>query len=371
VARLVECVPNFSEGRRQDVVDELARIVASVPGVFLLDRTQDPDHNRSVLTFAGEPQPVTDAMEAAVGLALRRIDMEHHTGQHPRMGAVDVIPFVPLGDTTMDETVALARSFGERIAARFELPVFFYARAATRPEHEVLADIRRPEYEGLKDLLGTPGHEPDAGPAHMHPTGGATVVGARPFLIAYNINLESPDVGLAKRIAAQIRERGGGLPRVQAKGFYLEDLDCAQVSMNLLDFTVTPLWRVWEEVVRLAGGEGVAVRESELIGLMPLRAFTDVADHAGAPADLPVEERLRIAADWLRMSDFDPTMALELRLAAARGEGGPASRMPEDAEPGLAGPGDAPFSTGLPHADGPAARPGDARSEGSRPGIDR
>ncbi len=323
MARLIECVPNFSEGRRPEVVDALAHAISSVPGVFLLDRTQDPDHNRCVLTFAGESRAVTDAMDAAVGVAVERIDMEHHTGQHPRLGAVDVVPFVPLGETTMDEVVALARAFGRRIADRYGLPVFFYALAAARPEREVLADIRRPEYEGMKDLIGTPGHEPDAGPARMHPSAGATVVGARPFLIAYNINLETPDVGLAKRIAAQVRERGGGLPRIQAKGFYLEDLDCAQVSMNLLDFTVTPLWRVWEEVVRLAGAEGVRVRESELIGLMPLRAFTDVADHAGVPGDLPVEERLRQAADWLRLCDFDPTMALELRMeAATRGRAG-------------------------------------------------
>jgi glutamate formiminotransferase len=317
VTRLVECVPNFSEGRRPEVVDALVQAVASVAGVFLLDRTQDPDHNRCVLTFAGPPEPVTEAMEAAVAVAIERIDMEHHTGQHPRLGAVDVVPFVPLGETTMDEAVVLARAFGRQMAERFGVPVFFYARAATRPEREVLADIRRPEYEGMKTLIGTPGYEPDAGPAHMHPTAGASVVGARPFLIAYNINLETTDVGLAKRIAAQVRERGGGLPRVQAKGFYLDDLRCAQVSMNLLDFTVTPLWRVWEEVTRLAGAAGVAVRESELIGLMPLRAFTDVADHAGARTDLPVAERLRIAADWLRLRDFDPTMALELRLAAA------------------------------------------------------
>ncbi len=317
MAKLVECVPNFSEGRRPEVVDALASAVASVPGVFLLDRTQDPDHNRCVLTFAGEIRLVTRAMEAAIRVALERIDMEHHAGQHPRLGAVDVIPFVPLGETTMDEAVQLAHDFGAEIAARYELPVFFYARAAAWPEREVLADIRRPEYEGMKSLIGTPGHEPDAGPAHMHPTAGATVVGARPFLIAYNINLETPDVGLAKRIASQIRERGGGLPRVQAKGFYLEDLGCAQVSMNLLDFTVTPLWRVWEEVVRLAGADGVAVRESELIGLMPLRAFLDVADHAGAPAELPVERRLQVAADWIRLRDFDPTMALELRMEAA------------------------------------------------------
>ena len=252
MAKLVECVPNFSEGRRPEVVDALAGSIMAVPEVHLLDRTMDPDHNRCVLTFAGPAVAATEAMERAVGVAIDRIDMRTHTGQHPRLGAVDVVPFVPLGDTTMDEAVDLARAFGARIAGRFALPVFFYAQAASRPEREVLADIRRPEFEGMAGLIGTPGYEPDAGPSRLHPTAGATVVGARPFLIAYNINLESEDLDLAKRIAARIRERGGGLPRVQAKGFRLADLRCVQVSMNLLDFTVTPVWRVWEEVVGLA-----------------------------------------------------------------------------------------------------------------------
>lgn len=318
--RLIECVPNFSEGRRIDVVDALAGTVTESPGVHLLDRTSDRDHNRSVLTFAGPPRPVTDAMERLVGIALARIDMELHTGQHPRMGAVDVIPFVPLGETSLDEAVALAEAFAERIAERFELPVYLYAMAATRPERRILADVRRPQYEGLKALIEEdPERAPDFGPRRLHLTGGAVAVGARPFLIAYNINLASQDVGLAKRIAGAVREKGGGLPRVQALGLYLEDLRCAQVSMNLLDHAITPIWQVWEQVRDLAAAEGVELRESELIGLAPLAALTKVADHIGVPPAGSDGERITQAAAWLRIRDFQETKALELRLAQVQG----------------------------------------------------
>lgn len=317
MTRLVECVPNFSEGRRHEVVDAIAAAVVGTDGAQLLDQTSDVDHNRSVLTFAGPAEAVVAAMDAAVARAIELIDMNRHDGQHPRIGAVDVIPFVPLGDTPMEDCVALARDFGRGIAARFELPVYLYARAATRPDREVLADIRRPQYEGLRELISQPEHAPDYGPARLHPTAGAVAVGARPFLIAYNINLESADVELAKRIARRVRERSGGLPRVQALGLHLEDLGCAQVSMNLLDHTVTPMWLVWETVGSLARAEGVQLRESELIGLAPLAALVEVADHARVPADLPVEERTRRAAEWLRIRDFHPAMALETRLAAA------------------------------------------------------
>jgi glutamate formiminotransferase len=313
---LVECVPNFSEGRRLDIVDALAAAVAETPSVTLLDRTSDRDHNRSVLTFAGPSTAVAQAMEQAVAIAIERIDMTVHQGEHPRLGAVDVVPFVPLGETTIDETIELARDFGRRIAQRFELPVYLYAKAATRPERAILADIRRPQFEGLRDLIGTPEFAPDFGPNHVHPTAGATVVGARPFLIAYNINLETRDAEIARRIARRVRERSGGLPRVQALGLYLEDLGCAQVSMNLLDFTVTPVWLVWETVVGLAREEGVEPRESELIGLAPLASLIEVADHVGADPDGTTEERISAAAGWLRVRDFDPSMALELRLAA-------------------------------------------------------
>jgi glutamate formiminotransferase len=322
MAGLVESVPNFSEGRRLEVVDRLAAAVAGAPGVHLLDRSSDASHNRSVLTLAGQPVPVCDALEQAVAVAIHEIDMEAHSGEHPRIGAVDVIPFVPLAGTTMDECVELARSFGRRIAERFELPVYLYANAALRQERVKLADVRRGQYEGLREEIGQHGREPDFGPARLHPSAGAVAVGARPFLIAWNINLDSPDVELARRIARRIRESGGGLPRVQANGFMLEDLGRAQVSMNLLDFSVTPMWLAWETVREVAAEDGIELAESELIGLAPLAAFVDVADRAGAPPDAPVEERLAAAARYLRLRDFSPLQALELRLAAATAETG-------------------------------------------------
>ena len=323
---LVESVPNVSEGRRLDVVERLADALTSVAGVFLLDRTSDPSHNRSVLTVAGEHDAVSAGLERLVEQALADIDMERHTGEHPRIGAVDVIPFVPLGDTSMDDCIGLARGFGERIAARHGIPVYLYARAATRADRVKLADVRRGQYEGLKLEIGHNGRQPDFGPARTHPRFGALAVGARPFLIAWNINLESDDVELAKRIARRVRESGGGLPMLQGNGFRVEEPERghpvrAQVSMNLLDFRTTPLWQVWEAVGELAAEDGVRLAESELIGLAPLAALLDVADHAGTPADLPVDRRLEAAAAAIRLRDFSPLMALELRLAAARDAG--------------------------------------------------
>jgi glutamate formiminotransferase len=314
---LVESVPNVSEGRRLDVVDRLAGALESVPGAHLLDRTSDPSHNRSVFTLAGESGAVADALERLVAIALREIDMEQQAGEHPRIGAVDVVPFVPLGETTLDECVVLARDFGRRIAARFDLPVYLYAAAATRPDRVKLADVRRGQYEGLRAEIATRGREPDFGPTRTHPRGGATCVGARPFLIAWNVNLASADLGLAKRIAHRVRESSGGLPAVQAKGFFIDELGCAQVSMNLLDFGRTPLWAAWEAVRVEAAGDGVELAESELIGLAPLAAFEAVADRAGAPREAPPEERVLAAGRFLKLRDASPLMALELRLARA------------------------------------------------------
>jgi glutamate formiminotransferase len=320
---LVESVPNVSEGRRLDVVERLADALTAGDGVYLLDRTSDASHNRSVFTVAGEHDAITMALERLVEQAIDDIDMARHQGEHPRIGAVDVIPFVPLGSTTMDDCVELARAFGAGIAGRHGIPVYLYAQAATRADRVKLADVRRGQYEGLKTEITTNGRQPDYGPAQMHPRAGAVAVGARPFLIAWNINLDSDDVGLAKRIARRVRESGGGLPRLQANGFRVEEPDRghparAQVSMNLLDFSVTPLWRAWAAVREVAGEDGIRLVESELIGLAPLAALLDVADHEGIESGLSVEERLRGAAEAIKLRDFSPLMALELRLAASQ-----------------------------------------------------
>ncbi|HEY8870519.1 MAG TPA: glutamate formimidoyltransferase [Candidatus Limnocylindrales bacterium] len=314
---LVESVPNVSEGRRLDVVERIASAVTAAPGVQLLDRTSDASHNRSVLTLAGPAERVTDALERLVAASIDEIDLNVHRGAHPRIGAVDVIPFVPLAGSTMEECVALARRFGRQMAERFDLPVYLYAEAAMRPDRVRLADVRRGQYEALRAEISQPERRPDFGPARTHPTAGAVAIGARPFLIAWNINLASSDLELAKRIARGVRESGGGLPKVQANGFFIEELGLAQVSMNLLDFATTPVWLVWDTVGAAAAESGVDLAESELIGLAPLAALVDVADHAGASRELSVEERLAAAARYIKLRDFSPRMALELRLAAA------------------------------------------------------
>ena len=292
MAKLVECVPNVSEGRRGDVIDRLADAIRATEGVRLLDRTSDVDHNRSVFTYAGEPDAVMRATHALIDVAYREVDMKTHKGAHPRLGAVDVVPFIPLAGVTMDECVELAHRFGREVAERHQVPVYFYAKAAKTPERVRLPDIRKPEYEGLAALLETT-HVPDAGPNRMHATAGAIVVGARPFLIAFNIELDSTDLKLAQRIAKEIRESSGGLPAVQAKGFTLTDPARVQVSMNLLDHTVTSLATVWREVEARATAAGVKVLRGELIGLIPLDAV------------------LRVAADSLKLEGFTRDRVIE------------------------------------------------------------
>lgn len=314
----VECVPNVSEGTDTATLDAIATALDTGGGSWLLDRTADQDHGRAVFTQAGYPGPVMMAMEAAVGVALEHVDMNQHAGRHPCIGAVDVIPLVPLGATSMEQCVADARSLGARLAERYELPVYLYGKASLRPEREVLAHVRRPGYDGLATTMARPDGAPDFGPARPHPTGGATVVGARPILIAWNIQLSTTDVAVARRIASRIRARDGGLPAVQALGIYLASQGCAQLSMNLLDCATTPLWRVWEEAESLAAEERVSLLDSELIGLVPAAALVAVADHIGARSSHTAERRLHEAASWLRIRHFDPSMVLEISLGLAR-----------------------------------------------------
>lgn len=279
MARIVECVPNFSEGRRQEVVEEIARAMASA-GVKILDREMDADHNRSVLTFAGEPDAVAEAAFRGIQTAARLIDLNVHRGEHPRIGATDVVPFVPVRDVTMEDCIALARRVGERVARELDIPVYLYERAATRPERRDLAYIRRGEYETLKQEIAThPDRAPDFGPKRVGPAG-ATVIGARPYLIAYNVNLATSNLQIAKDIARTIREKNGGLKSVKAKGFMLHEKNVAQVSMNLTDFTVTGMLTAFNTVKAEAEERGVGVLGSELIGLVPLEALCQVA--AGA-----------------------------------------------------------------------------------------
>ena len=301
---LIECVPNFSEGRRPEVVEEIVRAIKQIDDVTLLDFSRDETHNRSVITFAGAAEPVVRGATAAVGRALELIDMEQHTGAHPRIGAVDVVPFVPLGTTRMDECVDLARRFGEQIAKLFELPVYLYGEAALRPERARLADVRRGQYEGLKAEIGVEaGRDPDYGPKRLHPRGGAVAVGARKPLIAFNINLATDDLEVAQRISEAIRESSGGLPAVQAMAVQLENPGeprYAQVSMNLVDWERTGIATVVNEVRHLARQAGTDIDHCELIGLAPAGALLDVA------------------ADTLRLRNFNPDQALELRLARDR-----------------------------------------------------
>ena len=273
--QLIEAVPNFSEGRRPAVVDALVAAIQA-PGVLLLDASRDADHNRCVLTVAGEPTAVLEGLFRATQKAAEMINLFEHQGAHPRIGATDVVPIVPIEDITLEQCVALARQLGQRIGAELGLPVYLYEAAATRPERVRLPDIRRGEFEGLLATIHTPEREPDFGPARVGPAG-AVVVGARPFLIAYNVYLATADVAVAKAIAKTIRESSGGLPAVRALGLLVDGQ--AQVSMNLVDFHVTPIHVAFDAITRLAAEQGVAVDRSELIGLAPQAVMLQAAAH--------------------------------------------------------------------------------------------
>jgi glutamate formiminotransferase len=280
MARLIECIPNVSEGRRDEVVAAIAAAaVKAAPGVVLLDRTSDSDHNRSVLTFLGDGEPLVAAMTALVEASLAAIDLRTHKGAHPRLGAVDVIPFVPVRGATNADCVALAKTLGKTLAERFGLPVFLYEDAASTPERQNLATIRKGEFEGLAKKMADPAWKPDFGPDAPHPSGGAVVVGARAPLIAYNINLATADLAVADRIAKAIRHLSGGYRFVKAMGVKLEARGQVQVSINMTNFEKTPLHRVFETVKSEAERHGVAVVGSEIVGLVPQAVLLAAAGH--------------------------------------------------------------------------------------------
>ncbi len=299
MAKIIECVPNFSEGRRPEVIAEIINSITTVDGVRLLDQEADPDHNRAVITFIGEPDQVKQAAFNAVRKASELIDMEQHKGEHPRMGATDVVPFIPISGTTMEDCARLAQELGKEIGDKLEIPIFLYGEAASSefPERINLAVVRKGQYEGLKDVIETdPSRKPDFGPAKMHPKAGATAVGARMPLIAYNVNLNTTDLELAKTIARSIREKDGGFPFVKAMGFDIQDKGIVQVSMNLTNYLETPIFTVFNEIKKHCDSHNVEIIESELIGLSPMDALLDTS------------------IKYLKLKTFKPDQVLENRL---------------------------------------------------------
>lgn len=301
--QLIECVPNFSEGRRQDVIDEIVSCFKGKRGVYLLDHRADEDHNRLVVSLVGAPAPIQEALLEAAKTALKHIDMNAHQGGHPRIGAVDVIPFTPIKGITMEECIELAHNFGERYYKETGIPVYFYEDAAKRPERKRLEVIRKGQYEVLKEEAKTnPDRKPDVGEACLHPTAGATVIGARKFLVAFNVNLNTSDVSIAKKIANTVRASSGGFCHVKGIGLALEERGITQVSMNLVDYEKNSLYRVLEMIRMEARRWGVEVIETEVYGMIPVNAI------------------LESAAYYLQIAGFDPAQVLELQLLELMGE---------------------------------------------------
>lgn len=296
MAKIVECIPNISEGRRTEVVEACIGVIKEVPGVILLDYSSDPSHNRSVITMVGEPEQVAEAAFRLAKAARDNIDLTVHTGEHPRMGAIDVIPFVPIKEMTVAECVELSKTVGERIANELEIPVFLYEDSASAPHRKNLASIRKGQFEGMAEKVNEDDWHPDFGGERIHPTAGVVAVGARAPLVAYNINLSTSDIKIADKIAKIIRERSGGFRHVKALGVMLEDRNIAQVSINMCNYEKTPLYRVFELVRIEAARYGVTITGSEIIGLAPMNALIDTAEY------------------YLQLEGFSKAQVLENRL---------------------------------------------------------
>jgi len=301
--KLVECVPNVSEGRNKESIEAMAAAIRSVPGVRLLDVQSDPDHHRTVFTFVGEPEGVAEAVLALFAAALPRIDLRVHRGEHPRMGAVDVVPFVPVRGVSMKDCVELARTVGQKVWEGFRVPVYLYGEAATKLERADLSEIRKGEFEGFFEKIKDPQWAPDFGEPVVHPTAGVTAIGAREFLIAFNVNLGTSDIRVAKEIAKAVRFSSGGLRYVKALGMELRERGIVQVSMNLTNFRKTPLPRVLELVRREAQRFGVPVVGTEIVGLIPEEALVQVAEY------------------YLQLEGFSINQILERRIEEALREG--------------------------------------------------
>ncbi len=301
MSKLVECVPNFSEGRNPQNIARIIAEIESVDGVQLLDQEMDKDHNRAVVTFVGEPEPALEAAYKAISRATELIDMEKHTGEHPRMGATDVIPFVPISGVTIDDCVELAKRLGEKVGKELKIPVYLYEAAATRPDRENLADVRKGEYEGIKATIETdPERKPDYGPSRTHPTAGAIAIGARHYLIAFNVYLGTQNLQIAKNIANAIRHAQGGFRYVKAMGFEIKERQQVQISMNLVNYEKSPMFRVYEMIKVEARRYGVPVVGSEIVGLTPLKAITKTADF------------------YLGMENFKMNQVLEYKLKSRK-----------------------------------------------------
>lgn len=296
MAKLVECIPNVSEGRRTEVIESLVSVIKEVPGVVLLDYSSDASHNRSVITMVGDPDSVGEAAFRLAKAARDNIDLNHHTGEHPRMGAIDVIPFVPIKEMSVAECVELSKKVGERIYNELSIPVFLYEESATAPHRKNLAAIRKGQFEGMAEKVKQDKWHPDYGNDEIHPTAGVVAVGARAPLVAFNINLGTSDITVADKIAKIIRESSGGLKYVKALGVMLEDRNIAQVSINMCNYEKTPLYRVFELVRAEAARYGVNIIGSEIIGLTPMGALIDTAEY------------------YLKIENFSRAQVLENRL---------------------------------------------------------
>lgn len=296
MTKIVQCVPNFSEGRRVEVVEEIVGSIKDVKGVTLLDYSHDESHNRSVVTFIGDPDGVVEAAFQAAKTAAEKINMAEHSGGHPRMGATDVIPFIPVKGVSMDDCIELAKRLGKKLAEELDIPVYLYEEAAAKPDRKNLSDVRCGQYEGLIESIKEPERNPDFGPAEVNRRAGVTAVGARPPLIAYNINLDTDNVDIAKNIARAIRGSSGGFPSIKGLGIMIEETGQAQVTINVCDFKKVPMHRVFEIVKSEAARYGVAVTSSEIVGLTPLDALVDAAEF------------------YLQFDGFDRSQVLENRL---------------------------------------------------------